>query len=105
MQIFDNNLRSDAIIPTRFFCYATAALAPNAGPQSFYCHSLPLSGNYSMNHNELNAVAKAMTGKAILAADESSPTIKKRFDMIDIVGPGWSPRRRNSQTGYSQAGM
>ncbi len=38
-----------------------------------------------MNLNELNAVALAMTGngKGILAADESSPTIKKRFDTID----------------------
>ena len=37
-----------------------------------------------MNLNELNSVAKAMTGngKGILAADESSPTIKKRFDTI-----------------------
>jgi len=38
-----------------------------------------------MNVNELNAVAKAMigNGKGILAADESTPTITKRFDSID----------------------
>jgi fructose-bisphosphate aldolase class I len=37
-----------------------------------------------MNLKELNTVAKAMVanGKGILAADESSPTIKKRFDSI-----------------------
>ena len=37
-----------------------------------------------MNLKELNSVALAMTGngKGILAADESSPTIKKRFDTI-----------------------
>ncbi|HLT91623.1 MAG TPA: class I fructose-bisphosphate aldolase [Woeseiaceae bacterium] len=39
-----------------------------------------------MNVNELNAVAKAMVGngKGILAADESAPTIKKRFDTISL---------------------
>ncbi len=38
-----------------------------------------------MNVNELNTVAKAMigNGKGILAADESTPTITKRFDSID----------------------
>lgn len=37
-----------------------------------------------MNLNELKAVAHAMVGngKGILAADESTPTIKKRFDTI-----------------------
>ncbi len=37
-----------------------------------------------MNVNELNSVALAMVanGKGLLAADESSPTIKKRFDSI-----------------------
>ncbi len=39
-----------------------------------------------MNVNDLNSVALAMVanGKGLLAADESSPTIKKRFDSIDI---------------------
>lgn len=38
-----------------------------------------------MNLNELNSVAKAMVakGKGILAADESTPTIGKRFDTIN----------------------
>ncbi|MDH3646106.1 MAG: fructose-bisphosphate aldolase class I [Gammaproteobacteria bacterium] len=38
-----------------------------------------------MNVKQLNSVARAMVapGKGILAADESSPTIKKRFDQIN----------------------
>jgi len=45
---------------------------------------ITLPGEGWMNLNELNKVAKAMVGngKGILAADESSPTIKKRFDSI-----------------------
>lgn len=48
-----------------------------------------------MNLNELNAVAKAMVanGKGILAADESSPTIKKRFDTIDTESTEENRRR------------
>ena len=40
----------------------------------------------SLNFNSLNDIAKAMTvkGKGILAADESSPTCKKRFDSIGL---------------------
>ena len=39
-----------------------------------------------MNHNELEAIARAMVarGHGILAADESSGTIKKRFDAIKL---------------------
>src|SRR5574337_727595 len=39
-----------------------------------------------MNLDELNKVARAMVapGKGILAADESSGTIKKRFDAIGV---------------------
>ncbi|MBS0281090.1 MAG: fructose-bisphosphate aldolase class I, partial [Proteobacteria bacterium] len=39
-----------------------------------------------MNLNELNAIAKKMVapGKGILAADESTGTIKKRFDKIGV---------------------
>src|SRR3954469_1640252 len=39
-----------------------------------------------MNLAELNTIANAMVapGKGILAADESSGTIKKRFDSIDV---------------------
>ena len=48
-----------------------------------------------MNLNELNAVANAMvaSGKGILAADESAPTIKKRFDSIDTESTEDSRRR------------
>ena len=40
-----------------------------------------------MNLDELNKVARAMVepGKGILAADESSGTIKKRFDTIGVA--------------------
>jgi len=40
----------------------------------------------SMNLDELNKIARAMvaSGKGILAADESSGTIKKRFDVIGV---------------------
>ena len=39
-----------------------------------------------MNKDQLVAVAKAMVarGKGILAADESSGTIKRRFDAIGV---------------------
>ena len=48
-----------------------------------------------MNVNELNAVAKAMVGngKGILAADESTPTITKRFDTIDTESTEENRRR------------
>ena len=40
-----------------------------------------------MNLNELNAIAKKMVapGKGILAADESTGTIQKRFDKIGVA--------------------
>jgi fructose-bisphosphate aldolase class I len=40
-----------------------------------------------MSKHDLNAVARALvaTGKGILAADESAPTIKKRFDSIGVA--------------------
>ena len=42
-----------------------------------------------MNLAELNKIAQAMVapGKGILAADESSGTIKKRFDAIGVESP------------------
>jgi fructose-bisphosphate aldolase class I len=48
-----------------------------------------------MNLSELKAVANAMVanGKGILAADESSPTIKKRFDSIDTESTEENRRR------------
>ena len=48
-----------------------------------------------MNVNDLNSVAIAMVanGKGILAADESSPTIKKRFDSINTESTEEKRRR------------
>lgn len=48
-----------------------------------------------MNLKELNKVAKAIVaeGKGILAADESGPTIKKRFDTIDTESTEENRRR------------
>jgi fructose-bisphosphate aldolase class I len=48
-----------------------------------------------MNLNELNATARALVapGKGILAADESSGTIKKRFDAIGVEST--EPNRRD----------
>ena len=48
-----------------------------------------------MNVNELNAVARAMVAnaKGILAADESTPTIKKRFDTISTDSTEENRRR------------
>ena len=48
-----------------------------------------------MNVNELNSVALAMVanGKGLLAADESSPTIKKRFDSIGAESTEENRRR------------
>lgn len=48
-----------------------------------------------MDLKQLNSVARAMVanGKGILAADESSPTIKKRFDTIDTESTEENRRR------------
>ena len=54
-----------------------------------------------MNLAELHKVAEAMTapGKGILAADESTGTIKKRFDAIGVE----STARSAYDLGYSVA--
>jgi len=59
-----------------------------------------------MTLNELNAVAKAMVsnGKGILAADESSPTIKKRFDSIDTESTEQN-RRRYREMLFTTSGL
>ncbi len=59
-----------------------------------------------MNVNELNSVANGMVGngKGILAADESSPTIKKRFDSIDAESTEES-RRRYREMLFTTAGV
>ncbi|HAE39908.1 MAG TPA: fructose-bisphosphate aldolase class I [Candidatus Riflebacteria bacterium] len=48
-----------------------------------------------MNSDKLRSVAKAIVAKqkGILAADESSPTIKKRFDLIKVESTEESRRR------------
>jgi len=47
-----------------------------------------------MNVGELEAVARSLVvpGKGILAADESAPTIEKRFKAIDV--PSTEENRR-----------
>ena len=59
-----------------------------------------------MNVNELNSVANGMVGngKGILAADESSPTIKKRFDSIDAESTEGN-RRRYREMLFTTAGV
>jgi fructose-bisphosphate aldolase class I len=52
-------------------------------------------GELRMDNDKLIAVAKAIVGnqKGILAADESSPTIKKRFDSIKVESTEENRRR------------
>ena len=59
-----------------------------------------------MNLNDMKAVAKAMVGdgKGILAADESAPTIKKRFDGIDTESTEEN-RRRYREMLFTTPGM
>ena len=59
-----------------------------------------------MNLNDMKAVAQAMVGngKGILAADESSPTIKKRFDTIDTESTEEN-RRRYREMLFTTPGM
>ena len=60
-----------------------------------------------MNLDELNKVAKAMVapGKGILAADESSATIKKRFDAIGVESTEDSRRDYREMLFRSSEGM
>ena len=59
-----------------------------------------------MNVKELNVVANGMVGngKGILAADESSPTIKKRFDSINTESTE-EQRRRYREMLFTTAGL
>lgn len=59
-----------------------------------------------MNLDALAAVAKAIVGprKGVLAADESSPTIKKRFDTIQVESTEQS-RRRYRELLFTTAGI
>src|SRR5512144_2175621 len=60
-----------------------------------------------MNLNELNKVAQAMVapGKGILAADESTGTIKKRFDAIGVESTENSRRDYREMLFRSTEGM
>lgn len=60
-----------------------------------------------MNLNELNKIAEAMVapGKGILAADESSGTIKKRFDAIGVESTEDSRRDYREMLFRSAEGM
>jgi fructose-bisphosphate aldolase class I len=61
----------------------------------------------SMNLDELNKIAQAMVapGKGILAADESSGTIKKRFDVIGVESTENSRRDYREMLFRSADGM
>jgi fructose-bisphosphate aldolase, class I len=61
----------------------------------------------AMNIEELNKVAQAMVapGKGILAADESSGTIKKRFDAIGVESTEGSRRDYREMLFRSSEGM
>jgi fructose-bisphosphate aldolase class I len=61
----------------------------------------------TMNLNELNKIAQAMVapGKGILAADESSGTIKKRFDVIGVESTENSRRDYREMLFRSAEGM
>jgi fructose-bisphosphate aldolase, class I len=61
----------------------------------------------TMNLDELNKVAKAMVapGRGILAADESSATIKKRFDAIGVESTEDSRRDYREMLFRSSEGM
>jgi fructose-bisphosphate aldolase, class I len=60
-----------------------------------------------MNLDELNKVAQAMVapGKGILAADESSGTIKKRFDAIGVESTEGNRREYREMLFRSSEGM
>ena len=59
-----------------------------------------------MNLTELNKIATAMVapGKGILAADESSGTIKKRFDAIGVEFDGIKPPRLSRDAASVEGG-
>jgi fructose-bisphosphate aldolase class I len=60
-----------------------------------------------MNLAELNAIAKKMTakGKGILAADESTGTIQKRFDKIGVANTEENRRDYREMMFRAEAGM
>ena len=60
-----------------------------------------------MNKQALEAIAQAMVadGKGILAADESTGTIKKRFDSINVVSTADSRRDYREMLFRTEAAM
>ncbi len=54
-----------------------------------------------MNLDALESIANAIVGprKGVLAADESSPTIKKRFDSIQVESTEENRRRYGNNRG------
>ncbi len=66
-------------------------------------HSL---GDMAMNSDELKSVARAIVAgqKGVLAADESGPTIKKRFDSIQLESTE-ETRRRYRELLFTTEGM
>jgi fructose-bisphosphate aldolase class I len=63
------------------FCYPTR---PNRGTHSLLTKTGFSIGGERMQRDELEAIARAVLGKGILAAVESTSTIKKRFDTIQL---------------------
>ena len=59
-----------------------------------------------MNIDELNSVARTIVAgqKGILAADESGPTIKKRFDAVNVECTEEN-RRRYRELMFTTAGV
>ena len=59
-----------------------------------------------MNLSELNKVAEAMVapGRGILAADESTGTIKKRFDALGVESTADTPARLSRNAVPHQGG-
>src|SRR6202035_2322997 len=78
MQVFPAS-SLDRFLPARFLGIARE-------PSSLACKATVLP-EASMNLADLNKVARAMVvpGKGLLAADESTGTIKKRFDAINVA--------------------
>lgn len=58
--------------------------APKRCPRSLHAQSKLCLVEQFMNRGELESIARAVIAKGILAADESTNTIKKRFDTIRL---------------------
>src|SRR5437763_11300125 len=76
-------------------------------PQDKMSQGRPMKEEAAMNLAELNKVAEAMVapGRGILAADESSGTIKKRFDAIGVESTADNRRDYREMLFRSSEGM